>query len=727
MFSAARLLTPHVVTIDTNIKPFQCRLCSLCFSRKELHDRHQRRVHPAENGSIQAPLIVASLGAPSPGNLPSNAQGLLGTGGAQNENSLRVTPSSPERRQPLSQPSPSAGRGSNLLTQSASLPASQLPQSSLRDRNVDRDANGPRAGQMASNLHSWSERGYENRVVSAAGTVCGEDSSDAFVNTVETDLLAATQTISSAPEAGRNQSPYAQTSNDSFPLPVDTTALNSSVASGSTAPCAVYDSTQSGQEAFPGQRPAWIASLLTQQSDTGSPSDCLSVACRMRSIILSSIKSAQATDLSVTQQSLYLPDHAVLAAYYAKFFTVFDGAMPFLHRELLQQSIPALHLAVLGAGAIYSEDRWFGDIMLKASRKIALHELKVKDSETVTLGLLNALLINIVSGRPISGDQTPSAFVGSLHSLLWLAARVENRVTSFSFRAPGINQRWQDFIYSEATTRTMLSVLVTVVMWSSVLGLPRDMTTDFFDRVRLPSPDALWRANSAEEWDNLPGDRSQPSLLQAKLDATFAGKSHRCGSFPALCLIAGVSLSASDMRRSCSMSPEDLTDLLGCATHAWAAGYMPDRAEASQAGILSLTICDYLRLSPTVDIPAIMSCFVGCDFGAMRQKCCQANLRTAGHEALRALRRWISILTRQFRMIMLPSAVLVTEHAVSLVDSGGIYDDNATQVMKVLAELGLPSSTRPRPFQVWSALRDFIGNDSSKAVMICVEPIRSSF
>lgn len=102
------------------------------------------------------------------------------------------------------------------------------------------------------------------------------------------------------------------------------------------------------------------------------------------------------------------------------------------------------------------------------------------------------------------------------------------------------------------------------------------------------------------------------------------------------------------------MSLDDIKDSLRRATHTWAVGYVPDKEEDPLAGMISLTICDHLRLSTTVDIAAIMSCFVRCDFEAMRQKCRQANLRAAVHEAQLALCRWKSTPTERLCMITLP-------------------------------------------------------------------------
>lgn len=44
---------------DTNERPYQCVVCSMCFARKELHDRHHRKVHLTQLGPIPAPRVVA--------------------------------------------------------------------------------------------------------------------------------------------------------------------------------------------------------------------------------------------------------------------------------------------------------------------------------------------------------------------------------------------------------------------------------------------------------------------------------------------------------------------------------------------------------------------------------------------------------------------------------------------------------------------------------------------
>jgi hypothetical protein len=49
---------------DTREQPYQCRQCLLCFARKELHDRHQRKQHACGTDSLPAPNIVAPLGLP---------------------------------------------------------------------------------------------------------------------------------------------------------------------------------------------------------------------------------------------------------------------------------------------------------------------------------------------------------------------------------------------------------------------------------------------------------------------------------------------------------------------------------------------------------------------------------------------------------------------------------------------------------------------------------------
>jgi hypothetical protein len=54
-----------MVCVDTRVKPFQCRQCLLCFSRKELHDRHQRKTHSLLGDSLPAPTIVGDLGLPT--------------------------------------------------------------------------------------------------------------------------------------------------------------------------------------------------------------------------------------------------------------------------------------------------------------------------------------------------------------------------------------------------------------------------------------------------------------------------------------------------------------------------------------------------------------------------------------------------------------------------------------------------------------------------------------
>lgn len=93
-----------------------------------------------------------------------------------------------------------------------------------------------------------------------------------------------------------------------------------------------------------------------------------------------------------TDLTLGAPPASLLAIYYMKFFTVLEGVLPFVHCKLLEQNISgvhpssppllmadrlALHLAILGAGALYAEDRAFGDIMLDKSRKTALHEVRI--------------------------------------------------------------------------------------------------------------------------------------------------------------------------------------------------------------------------------------------------------------------------------------------------------------------------------------------------------------
>lgn len=47
-----------VSCVDTKEKPYQCRQCLMCFTRKELHNRHQQKQHHAEAGTIPPPLVI---------------------------------------------------------------------------------------------------------------------------------------------------------------------------------------------------------------------------------------------------------------------------------------------------------------------------------------------------------------------------------------------------------------------------------------------------------------------------------------------------------------------------------------------------------------------------------------------------------------------------------------------------------------------------------------------
>lgn len=177
---------------------------------------------------------------------------------------------------------------------------------------------------------------------------------------------------------------------------------------------------------------------------------------------------------------------------------------------------------------------------------------------------------------------------------------------------------------------------------------------DFLDHVRLPCPEGLWRAESGEQWNSLAQTSKQPPLLQTHISAIFAGESHSCEPFVSLCLITAISASAHDIRTTCSISPEDLHECLKCATRTWAMGSMLDHQDIPLAGILSLLMCDYLRISITIDLPGIMSCFVRCDFQTMQQKCGEGNLSTAGYESQSALRRWITYPNRRLSIILIP-------------------------------------------------------------------------
>lgn len=267
--------------VDTNVKPYQCRVCFLCFARKELHDRHQRRVHLAEHGRFPAPLIVASLGVPSLEILPADAR-----------ESPRLIPNAP-REPPLpSQPSLPASRGSTILNPPASFPATQMPKLLLPSSNPIHHAYGPCDGSIARKQGCGRDGAYQKPVAPAADAVQGEPSSNPPINKDQTDFLTATQIISSGENLGTNQPPHGRTDAESFRWHENDTELSLPVSPGLIAPLfATYDANKSREGAVTYQPSSTGTGNTSQQSGIESSSEYVTVARRMSSTILSSLKS----------------------------------------------------------------------------------------------------------------------------------------------------------------------------------------------------------------------------------------------------------------------------------------------------------------------------------------------------------------------------------------------------------------------------------------------------
>jgi hypothetical protein len=515
----------------TKERPFKCMKCRSTFVRRDLLLRHDRTVHAKDggvplhsDGKRRAGPKTRAVGGPSKSSLALDA-GALEQMEAGNDNifdveaaamlvaDLHHKATASMRDESNYEDSPSMAyspHNSSLMESTVTYPsgAIALPQVQW-DGFMPQSVTEPKAHSITSSAGSF-------------------DSPQAFA-------------AGSGRHAHPNQLPPLSGRNNGL-VP----ALHAMISSlpNSTAGTPVPQSPSMGESAQAGFRVPQVAN-----DDE-------------RHMILDNIRKHD-IERSIID-SFRLPGLGSLNRYLSTYFGMFHHHLPFLHPTSFQPSqvSPPLLLAALSIGALYAFDQEQAYMLHIGSKMLVNQFLQNKESfssRKCPLWTMQATLLNMAFAS-WSGDPKGLEWACSIKSLL--ANMVAGNKYELKLRQEargGCTPSRAEWVEDEGCRRTYYAVYIFFGLLTLTYNHTPAIGFNEFEDLQLPSTEALWNLNVAEEatWP----EQLQSSPIVSFIDAhdkLFQGENMRYSAFGARVMINALFLEVWYHKRS----PEALQDVV---------------------------------------------------------------------------------------------------------------------------------------------------------------------
>lgn len=283
-----------------------------------------------------------------------------------------------------------------------------------------------------------------------------------------------------------------------------------------------------------------------------------------RNLLLDSIRASDSEH--TIPEGFRLPSLASLNRYISTYFGLFHHHLPFLHpASFVPTNIaPALFLAVLSIGALYSFDQDQAYMLHIGSKVLVSQFLQNKEnfsSRKCPLWTMQSSLLNMVFAS-WSGDPKGLEWACSIKSLL--ANMVAGNRYELKLRQEargGAQPSRAEWIEDEGCRRTYYAVYIFFGLLTLTYNHTPAISFNEFEDLQLPSSESVWNVHVADEavWQDLLKATSVITFMEAH-DNLFQGETLTYSAFASRVMINALFLEVWYHKRSPEALQNDVTE-----------------------------------------------------------------------------------------------------------------------------------------------------------------------
>ena len=419
----------------------------MCFPRKELHSRHQKRHHGFSDRALPSPELLPSLGldpalsiqqTSSSGTTSASIRNASGAADSRLNHATSVWLDSAVATNSPQRNGPSGGESQwqSLPSDHTSAPSSP----SQRRLGVAPD----QAISHGVSRQTWEPAPSIQTLLDAA-----------LVQASVSEVCNPSPNIPSANDRSVFQSTLQFSHNQFGSVYEDDLWLSSLDASYPPGCATPYPFFTTGFESLrtPG-------SQIFPFGSSGDHAVELQISDGARERLQAALQGMYGIFRGPTNShgQLSIPEKTTLDRYWKMFWAIPGRNMPFIHEAstAADHAPVAMTLAMLADGAMYCGDKHVAMAFFECSRRLVSQYMDDVGSQatTIPLWVINTLLMNCVFGLPGGDALHTHITVSSLESLLSLASRLAPLpFSSIQSQGSTVDEQWRSFIEIESHKR----------------------------------------------------------------------------------------------------------------------------------------------------------------------------------------------------------------------------------------------------------------------------------